>query len=492
MKLTKTDFLQYLKCPESLWLLKNKPEIFPKGEFSLFLKKLVKEGYEVEEYAKKLFSNGLDLNDNNSPTYTKEKLNENYTFYFQPSFLSSEGIFARIDVLQKLDNGSFHIYEVKSSTSIKQDKKHNHLKDACYQKYACEEAGINISKVSIIYLNKDFVKQGEVNPNDLLIIEDVTGMLVPLYNTVVDEIHLASSFINRKFINENECSCKYNTRSNHCDSFKYFNKNIKEYSIYEICRLSKKKINQLLDNNQLAIIDIPSDFELNDNQKKQVISVRNKQPIIDKLTINNKLNELTFPLHFIDYETYPSAIPKIDRLSPHKQHTFQVSIHSLSEGGVLTHFEYLAETMEVSDKMICQMKEFTSIEGTFVSWHASFEIGRNKELIYLFPIHTNYLNYINQNMFDLEYIFINNYFDFRFNGFSSIKKVLPIICPKLSYLDLVVQDGTMALDTWGRMVSDPNFNENLHETKNNLLEYCKMDTEAMVEIYYELKKIIAL
>jgi CRISPR/Cas system-associated exonuclease Cas4 (RecB family) len=225
MKLTKTDFLQYLKCPESLWLLKNKPEIFPKGEFSLFLKKLVKEGYEVEEYAKKLFSNGLDLNDNNSPTYTKEKLNENYTFYFQPSFLSSEGIFARIDVLQKLDNGSFHIYEVKSSTSIKQDKKHNHLKDACYQKYACEEAGINISKVSIIYLNKDFVKQGEVNPNDLLIIEDVTEMLVPLYNTVVDEIHLASSFINRKFINENECSCKYNTRSNHCDSFKYFNKN---------------------------------------------------------------------------------------------------------------------------------------------------------------------------------------------------------------------------------------------------------------------------
>ena len=127
MDLSKTYFLQYLRCPESLWLLKNKPETYPKGEFSLFLNKLVKEGYEVEEYAKKMFSNSLDLTDNNSPINTQEKLKEKYTFYFQPSFISNKGIFARIDVLQKLDNGSFHIYEVKSSTSIKQDKKHNHL-----------------------------------------------------------------------------------------------------------------------------------------------------------------------------------------------------------------------------------------------------------------------------------------------------------------------------------------------------------------------------
>jgi hypothetical protein len=48
LKLTKTDFIQYLNCPESLWLLKNKPEIYPKGEFSLFLEKLIKEGYEYD------------------------------------------------------------------------------------------------------------------------------------------------------------------------------------------------------------------------------------------------------------------------------------------------------------------------------------------------------------------------------------------------------------------------------------------------------------
>ena len=119
--LTKTNFIQYLNCPESLWLLKNNPEDYPKGEFSLFLEKLIKEGYEVEAYAKRLFANGLNLPVNAAPEYTKEKLKDNHTFYFQPSFITSKNVFARIDVLEKLDNGSFHVYEVKSSTGIKND-----------------------------------------------------------------------------------------------------------------------------------------------------------------------------------------------------------------------------------------------------------------------------------------------------------------------------------------------------------------------------------
>ena len=32
MQLTKTDFIQYLNCPELLRLLKNKLEIYPKGK----------------------------------------------------------------------------------------------------------------------------------------------------------------------------------------------------------------------------------------------------------------------------------------------------------------------------------------------------------------------------------------------------------------------------------------------------------------------------
>lgn len=53
-----------------------------------------------------------------------------------------------------------------------------------------------------------------------------------------------------------------------------------------------------------------------------------------------------------------------------------------------------------------------------------------------------------------------------------------------------INNGTMALDTWGRMVLEEDFKEDIEQTRNRLLEYCKLDTLAMVEIYKVLKMVI--
>ena len=55
MQLTKTDFIQYLNCSKSLWLLKRDPDNYPYGEFSAFMQKLTREGYEVERYVRQYF-----------------------------------------------------------------------------------------------------------------------------------------------------------------------------------------------------------------------------------------------------------------------------------------------------------------------------------------------------------------------------------------------------------------------------------------------------
>ncbi|MGC1517061.1 MAG: DUF2779 domain-containing protein, partial [Maribacter sp.] len=336
------------------------------------------------------------------------------------------------------------------------------------------------------------VKQGVIVPNELLEITEVTEVVDAIYSSVVNQINAASNFINKEVINEMICSCKYKTRSNHCDAFSYFNSNITEYSIYEIGRISAKKVGSLVDNEQLAIIDISADFELNVNQQTQVASVKQEQPKINEANIKRELDKLKFPLHFIDYETYASAIPRLDGLSPHKHLTFQVSIHTLTEDGTLTHFEYLLDTMKMPIDMLKAMQDFTGSTGTFVSWHASFEIGRNKDLMAWLPQFTSYLTYINEHTFDLETIFKKDYIDYRFHGSSSIKKVLPVLCPDISYSDLDVNNGTMALDTWGRMVLDKDFNENIEATRKNLLDYCKLDTLAMVEIYRFLIQLASL
>jgi hypothetical protein len=336
-------------------------------------------------------------------------------------------------------------------------------------------------------LNKEYVRSGDIAASDLLVIEDVTDEITELYSEVSSFITDALRYINKEEIVLNACPCRENTRSNHCDSFGYFNPDVPEYSIYEIGNIRQKRIGELTDMDVMKISDIPVDYEgLNEKQKIQMISRKESRAVIDTEAIKESLSILEFPLHFIDYETYASAVPKIDGVGPRQHVVFQVSIHTMESDGSMTHYEYLADQLELPEKLIEYMESVTGDTGTYISWHASFEKTQNKAMALWFPNHAEYLNNMSLRMYDLEDIFKKDYMDYRFHGSSSIKKVLPVICPELNYNELDVQNGTMALDTWGRMVLDPEFPDDIAETRNNLLEYCKLDTLAMVELYKKL------
>lgn len=489
MQLTKTDFKYFLDCPEGIWLLKNKPEIYPKGEFSLFAQKLVFEGYEVESYAKQLFKNGVEIPEGANIEYTKKELNNLGAVFFQPSFVTSKGCFARIDILERLPDGAWHLYEVKSSSSVKKDRKHRYLEDCCFQKFVLQENGLVVSRVSIIHLNKEYVKQSEIIPDELLEITNVTDLIDKIYSGVVNQINTAINLLQKDSIDESMCSCFYKTRSNHCDAFDYFNGKLPPGSVYELKGIREKKLNLLLHQSKTSLLDVPLDFELNLGQQLQVQSYRKEEAIVNQKNIKNQLKQLHFPLHFFDYETFKSAVPQMDGLNPHGQLAFQVSIHTLKKDGSLTHFEYLANELEMPTKMLDRMLNFTSKTGTFVSWYASFEISRNRDMQIWLPEYSSYLEYVNTHMFDLEKIFHSDYIDYRFKGSSSIKKVLPVLVPALSHSDLEVQEGTAAMDLWERLVIKGEFEGKEDEIRKNLLEYCKLDTLAMVEIYNYLKKL---
>jgi hypothetical protein len=120
MQISKTDFIQYLDCPKSLWLLKHKPHHYPHGEFSGYTKKMTAEGYEVEVYVQDLLRARPDGN-----TYT-----------FQSIFQTSRGLYAKADVTRDNGDDTINLYEIKSSTSVKARGKHNQIKDAAFQKIA--------------------------------------------------------------------------------------------------------------------------------------------------------------------------------------------------------------------------------------------------------------------------------------------------------------------------------------------------------------------
>ena len=229
--------------------------------------------------------------------------------------------------------------------------------------------------------------------------------------------------------------------------------------------------------------------KLNKKQCQQVQSAIQCEPIIDQKKIQEMLETLVFPLYFFDYEAASSAIPKIIGTRPWQQIPFQYSLHIVDANGTLTHKEYLNETLSGADGVVSSLCEAIGDTGSVVSWHASYEKTMNKEMAKMYPQYAEKLQDINDRMFDLEDIFKEAYTDAAFSGSTSIKKVLPILCPNLSYKNLGVQDGTQAMEQWFTMVTEKNEQQRT-TIHTNLLEYCKLDTLAMVELYRVIKNCV--
>lgn len=474
LQLSKTDFIQFLNCARSLWLRKHAPDEYPEAEFSAFLQKLVKDGYLVESYVRDLFQ----TRDGSS------------RYIFQAEFQHHSGLFARADVLELGSDGRTHLYEVKSSTSVKTDAAHNHVKDACFQMIVAERAGQKIDNVSIIHLNSQYVRQGNVRPDELLTMADVTVQARAMRSETEAEIEAALALLSAGEINRSSCSCREKSRANHCDAFAIFNSDVPERSIYSLPRLTEKKRMELLGLGVLDLHDLPADYSLSPPQRAVVEAVRSGVPVVDVEAISAFIGALKYPLYFFDYETYASAIPVMDGISPYEHLPVQYSLHVMGESGDLHHLDYLAESARLPLELVETLRRHVGNVGSFVSWHAPFEKSRNRELAARYPDHAEFLDGLNDRMVDLEDLFKTAYVDARFNGYTSIKKVLPVIAPELSYAELEVQDGTGAMEAWARLVDAGTPEDERARIASALRRYCELDTLAMVEIYRFLQRVI--
>ncbi|HFD32380.1 MAG TPA: DUF2779 domain-containing protein [Gammaproteobacteria bacterium] len=470
MKFTKTDYIQYLNCPKSLWLLKRYPNRYSFGEFSTFMQKLVREGYEVERYVRQFFGSagGRDVS-------------------YQTEFKTEDGLYARVDALENMSDGTTTLYEVKSSTSVKTDNKHNHIKDACFQKICAERTGQKIDRVFLIHLNGDYVRDGEIDPCAMLVFADITEAVDEIAAETSEEIDTALEYLDgdQKL---DGCSCVEKTRGNHCDAFSVLNPSIPTPSIYNLPRISSNKIRELRAIGVIGLNAVPKSISLSRSQHLVVDSFQDGEPKIDEVAIKRFFSDLSFPLYFFDYETFSSAVPLLDGTSPHKHFPVQYSLHILEQDGSLKHHEYLEKQPQLPKQLIEHMQSDIGESGSIVSWHASFEKTQNREMAVMFPDKKSFLLDMNERMMDLEDMFRTAYADAKFEGSTSIKKVLPVVCPSINYDDLAVKDGSLAMEAWQRMINAAP--DEAGKFACDLLSYCERDTLAMVEIYRVLFKVI--
>lgn len=492
--ISKTDYILYRECPKNTWFKIHKPDIYYKEELSDFEKHIIEAGNEVELVARQTFDDGILIEgrDEEAQKLTQELIAKKKPTLFQPVFVK-DGFMAAVDVLKyDPETNSYRIYEIKASNEA---DKNRHYHDLAFQVVLLRKCGLKVDVINLMHLNSEYVREGELDIFKLFTSDDVTHEINELCEEVVEEMDRALEYLSRDSEPAGFCCCIYKGRSNHCTTFNHSNPHIPKYSVHDITRigLSKKKLAELVDSDIFHLHEVPEDMELSVAQRNQVNAHILDEVFTNKGKIAEELENLTYPLYFIDYETFPSAIPMFDGFSPYQQIPFQYALYvQETKGGELKQFEFLHDKNSDPSRAFAEsMRGHIGDVGSVIVWSKKFECSRNKEIADRLPEFAPFMESVNNRTYDLMDIFTKQHFVHKdFKGSTSIKKVLPVLAPELSYKDLVIQEGGTASSSWMKLIGNDLSAQEKAKLKKDMLEYCKLDAFAMVRVLQELEKII--
>ncbi|MBR9859785.1 DUF2779 domain-containing protein [bacterium] len=487
VQLTKSRITRGIQCPKSLWLYKHSPEL---REVDDSLQRRFDTGTNVGILAQQLYPNGIDASEGfkypwvPSAESTTELIAKGQSVIYEATFIANQVLVA-VDILVKNEDG-WHAYEVKSTNDLKEQ----HIPDAAIQYYVMQQYGLELKSMNIITFNRDYVRRGALDIQSLFkvheITEEVQEMEDSLPDIISDLMEVQQSDTCPSVEIGTHCSNPYS-----CDFMGHCWKEVPEYSVFNLTRAGSKAWD-LYEMGIEKIEDIPEEFPLSDAQAIQRDAELMGKEFINEEGIQRFLDQLVYPIYHFDFETIMPAVPMFDQSRPYQQIPFQYSLHIEQKDGSVEHREFLAESdgTDPRPKLIQNMLADlgAGVEGTILAYSSGFEKGRIKELARDFPEFETDLISLIERIQDLAIPFSKKYYYTKeMQGSYSIKAVLPALCPDLSYSDLEIQEGGTASDTFLAMIQGT-FEGDIDKTRKALLEYCKMDTRAMVEVLGRLKR----
>ncbi|MCK4679383.1 MAG: hypothetical protein KAT48_14715, partial [Bacteroidales bacterium] len=164
-KLSKSSYLKGNQCEKALFLHINHPEL--RDEISEEQQARFDIGHSIGKLAQQLFPGGIDasrgdfFNYEAAVIYTSELIDQGQEVIYEAAFMANDSL-CYLDILVK-EGGKWNAYEVKSSTSVK----NYHYQDSAFQYWVITNAGLPLEDISIVHLNNQYIRQGELELDKL-------------------------------------------------------------------------------------------------------------------------------------------------------------------------------------------------------------------------------------------------------------------------------------------------------------------------------------
>jgi predicted RecB family nuclease len=447
-------------------------------------------GHKVGKLAQELFPGGVEVdissfgNLQEVVSHTEKLIEKGAETIYEAGFQFDE-VLVLTDILEKGTDG-WKIYEVKSSTGMKSQ----YILDTAVQYYVVSKSGLPVEGIYLVHINNMYVRSGEIDVGAMFNIQSVLESVLAIQDHVKDIIPELKTILQLDEVPHIDIG-EYCHDPVGCDFTDYCWQHISQNSVLKLTRLGKQKKFELYRSGVLTLDQVPNDYPLNDHQRLQVESFKSQSVHIDRESIHNFLQDIHYPLYFLDFETYASAIPSYDNSRPYQQIPFQYSLHvKETERTELKHYEYLGIPQEDPRRDLIERLLFDiGEEGDIIVYNKGFETRILKELMQDFPEYEDEVRSIIGRVKDLMVPFQKRYYyTNEMQGSYSIKAVLSAMVPDLGYEDLKVSDGSSAMYAFEQLLNETDKNV-IIKTRENLLEYCKRDTLAMVKVLEVLKSV---
>ncbi len=408
-------------------------------------------GHDVGKYAQQLFPGGVNCGYEitkdriKSVELTQYAIKEGEKIIYEAAF-EFDGLLFFADILVK-DGSKWKLYEVKSSTLVKDYQ----IQDLAFQYFVASKS-ISIKDVSIVHLNNEYLKKGKINIQKLFVTQSLLNEVKVLQDKVKIKTEELKKVLKLTTIPTlkigNHCSDPYE-----CDFSGHCWKDIPEYSVFDIQNMRGKQY-ELFEKGITRIEDIPKDFNLNEKQWMEVNCYLTNEDYIDKKAIKEFLSTISYPLYFLDFESFMSPIPEFDYSKPYQQIPFQFSLYyKNSKKSEAEPYCFLADPNGNPRKAFAeQLISSTKSRGKIVVYNAGFEKARINDLIRDFPEYEEKLNSINSRIIDLMVPFRQkSYYKPSMRSSFSMKAILPSINSNYSYSNLNIKEGGEASSEFQRM-----------------------------------------
>lgn len=483
--ITKSNYLEGKRCPRLL-AYKIMGHALNPHRGSPLKDFLAKQGKDVGLQAQELFKGQfcVTVSEKCIPLAVIEtqKALLKAEILFEGAF-ESDGLVTRPDIL---DLGQNELIEVKSTTEIKEE----HILDVAFQKLVLSKAVPKIKRFNLAHINKQYVFEPTLNLNDLFTFTDVTEVVAGKISKLEKELEDIRRLIENNILPQREIG-QHCIGETECPYKSVCWGDDEKDTIFDLRRdISGKKF--LLHKEGIrSLKNIPESVTLTKHQALQREAEIQNCPIINQFAITEALHEVTYPLFFLDFESFSEAIPRYPQTTAYQQIPFQASLHVLGNlKQKPKHHSFLhTEDSDPRKSLTSFLLDVLGEKGSIVTYHASFEIGRLFELIKVVPDKEAEILALIERVWDLEMIFDKGLYVHKdFRGSTSIKKVLPVFCPEISYDNFEINNGALASVQYLKMISPNTTEDEKLKIKTNLELYCKQDSYAMYVIFKKLFK----